>query len=253
MLKDFTATPLPSLEDLGYTHFETHIHSAFPFKGGTQSGLKRMQDYFWKTKGLSSYKDTRNGLIGTAYSSKLSAWLACGAVSAKMVYHKIKKYEIEVQKNTSTYWLVFELLWRDYFKYVSLKHRNKIYQINGIFNREINPLNDKKRFENWTNGKTPEPFVNANMQELNQTGFMSNRGRQNTASYLAKTMGINWLWGAMYFEGKLIDYDPDCNYGNWMYVAGTGNDPRDRIFNVRLQAQRYDPSGNYQKLWLNKS
>ena len=79
---------------------------------------------------------------------------------------------------------------------------------------------------------------------------MSNRGRQNVASFLSKQMKIDWRWGAQYFESMLIDYDVHSNYGNWMYNAGVGNDPRDRVFNVRLQAERYDPNNKYQNLWL---
>ena len=89
------------------------------------------------------------------------------------------------------------------------------------------------------------------MRELKQTGFMSNRGRQNVASFLIKDLHINWLMGAQWFESQLIDYDPCSNYGNWLYVAGVGNDLReDRYFNILAQAQRYDPKGEYVKLWL---
>ena len=95
--------------------------------------------------------------------------------------------------------------------------------------------------------------MNANMIELAQTGWMSNRGRQNVASYFSKDMGLDWRIGAAYFESMLIDYDVHSNYGNWMYVAGVGNDPRDRKFNVALQAERYDPNGRFQRTWLQTS
>ena len=102
----------------------------------------------------------------------------------------------------------------------------------------------------WIEGKTSEPFVNANMIELKKTGFMSNRGRQNVASYFTKNMSMDWRMGAAYFEQQLIDYDVHSNWGNWMYVAGVGNDPRDRKFNIQFQASRYDAKGTYQKKWL---
>lgn len=91
------------------------------------------------------------------------------------------------------------------------------------------------------------------MTELNQTGWMSNRGRQNVASYLAKIVKIDWRLGAAYFEKKLIDYDASSNWGNWAYLAGVGQDPRDRIFNTASQAQRYDKEGHYRRLWLKDS
>ena len=79
---------------------------------------------------------------------------------------------------------------------------------------------------------------------------MSNRGRQNVASYFAKELQIDWRIGASYFESSLIDYDVHSNYGNWQYVAGVGNDPRDRKFNIKLQSERYDPQQKFQNLWL---
>jgi deoxyribodipyrimidine photo-lyase len=80
---------------------------------------------------------------------------------------------------------------------------------------------------------------------------MSNRGRQNVASFLVKDLEVNWQLGADYFESVLIDYDPCSNYGNWNYVAGVGSDPREnRYFNILSQAKRYDPHGEYIRLWL---
>ena len=145
--------------------------------------------------------------------------------------------------------MVFELIWRDFFKYVSLKHKNKIFKLNGILNIEYNWSTNKKYIDQWINGATSNDFVNANMIELKSTGWMSNRGRQNVASYFAKNMKMDWRIGAAYFESQLIDYDVHSNYGNWMYVAGVGNDPRDRKFNVRFQAERYDEGGKFQRLW----
>ena len=110
---------------------------------------------------------------------------------------------------------------------------------------------NQSRFLEWTEGRTHSDFVNANMKELNQTGFMSNRGRQNVASYLIHNLGIDWRMGAGYFEQHLIDYDPASNWGNWAYIAGVGNDPRPfRKFNLEKQAQNYDGEGLYRSLWL---
>ena len=175
-----------------------------------------------------------------------------GSISAREIYWQINDYEKDILKNQSTYWLVFELIWRDYFKYISMKYGNKIFKIGGILEKHYQWSNDKIIFNQWINGQTNEPFVNANMIELNSTGWMSNRGRQNVASYLAKELKIDWRWGARYFESKLIDYDVHSNYGNWMYVSGVGNDPRDRKFNIKFQAERYDPLNKYQNIWLQK-
>ena len=243
-------TKIPSLEELGFAPFERHHHSAFPFKGGESSALERLNNYFFETKKLGVYKKTRNGLIGTNYSSKFSAWLANGSISARTIYWEIKRFENTHFKNDSTYWLVFELIWRDYFKYTALKQGNSIFKIGGILNKQYDWNNDKQLVSKWINGKTSSPFVNANMLELQKTGWMSNRGRQNVASFFSKNLQLDWRIGAAYFESMLIDYNVHSNYCNWLYVSGVGNDPRDRVFNVSLQAQRYDAHGKYQKLWL---
>ena len=104
--------------------------------------------------------------------------------------------------------------------------------------------------QKWINGTTQEPFVNANMIELKNTGWMSNRGRQNVTSYFAKELNLDWRIGATYFESLLLDYDVHSNYGNWMYVAGVGNDPRNRKFNVQRQADMYDPNHKFRNIWL---
>ena len=244
---------VPTLADLGLPPLENDPRSAFPFLGGTKAALERLQEYFWKNKKLSFYKNTRNGLLGTDYSSKFSPWLANGSLSPKTIYWEIKRYEKEIQKNQSTYWLIFELIWRDYFKYISLKHGNKIFKIGGILERDYLWSSELERFRQWADGLTPEPFVNANMIELKHSGWMSNRGRQNVASYFAKEMKMDWRIGAAYFESLLLDYDVHSNYGNWMYVSGVGNDPRDRKFDVQWQAERYDPNRKFQNLWLQKT
>ena len=243
-------TVIPTMETLEFTDFQMDSRTAFPFGGGENEALKRLKNYFWETKKLSVYKLTRNGLIGADFSSKFSPWLANGSISAKTIYWEIIKYEQEVEKNDSTYWLVFELIWRDYFKYVSMKNGNFIFKIGGILDKNYDWKNNQSAINNWINGNTQEPFVNANMIELQQTGWMSNRGRQNVASYFAKNLLLDWRIGAAYFEAMLIDYDVHSNYGNWMYVSGVGNDPRDRKFNIKLQAENYDGQSKFQKLWL---
>lgn len=243
-------TIIPTIQKMGFTDFEMDSRTAFPFRGGEEEAGKRLQNYFWETKKLSVYKLTRNGLIGADFSSKFSPWLSNGSISAKTIYWEIVKYEQQVVKNDSTYWLIFELIWRDYFKYISIKNGNSIFKIGGILEKNYDWKTNQSSIKNWINGTTLEPFVNANMIELQQTGWMSNRGRQNVASFFAKNLYLDWRIGAAYFEAMLIDYDVHSNYGNWMYVSGVGNDPRDRKFNIPLQAKNYDGESKFQKLWL---
>lgn len=244
---------LPTLTDLGFEPLEYDSRTAFPFEGGEQAALDRLKDYFFTTKKLGFYKKTRNGLVGKDYSSKFSPWLANGSISAKTIYWQVKKFEKEHYKNQSTYWLIFELIWRDYFKYISIKYQDDIFKIGGILHKDYEWSQDETKIDQWTDGETQDDFVNANMLELKYTGWMSNRGRQNVASYFAKELLLDWRIGAAYFEEQLIDYDVHSNYGNWMYVSGVGNDPRDRKFNTQLQAERYDSNGKFRKLWLQET
>ena len=245
---------IPSLEHLGLFLEKRNRKAVLSFKGGEKQAWKRLNDYFWKDDLLRKYKFTRNGLIGKDYSSKLSPWLAHGCISAKSVYHEIKRYEQERVKNISTYWLFFELLWRDFFKFMSKKYGAAIFMTRGITGDLPDMSDDMEKFELWRRGETREPFVDANMMELNTTGFMSNRGRQNVASYLIHDLKVNWTWGAMWYENRLIDYDPDSNWLNWAYIAGVGNDvQKGRKFSIENQALKYDPKGEYVKLWLKAS
>ena len=243
-------TEIPKLSDLGLEDFEQHPNTAIPFSGGENSANERLNNYVFKTKKIGVYKKTRNGLVGKNYSSKFSIWLANGSISARTIYWNIKQFENKEFSNQSTYWMIFELIWRDYFKYISLKHGDKIFKIGGILEKDYDWKKNQNKIQSWINGDTKSDFVNANMIEIKKTGFMSNRGRQNVASFFAKELKLDWRIGAAYFESLLIDYDVHSNYGNWMYNAGVGNDPRDRKFNVESQANRYDSDGKYRRLWL---
>ena len=223
------------------------------FTGGSSAACARMQYYFWDTRALARYKETRNGLIGPDYSTKLSPWLANGSISPRQIYWEIKRFEKEVTSNTSTYWLIFELIWRDFFWYTALKYGPRIFQSSGLKGAHKSWRRDSNLFSTWCKGCTGDRFVDANMLELALTGWMSNRGRQNAASFLAHDLQLDWRLGAAWFESMLIDYDPCSNYGNWMYVAGVGNDPRvGRKFNTARQAEMYDPKGTYRALWLDR-
>ena len=253
--KNIDLGEMPTLKDLDFEEMpELDKRSVLPFKGGESEALARLNEYFWEKDLLKTYKETRNQLIGGDYSSKFSAWLSLGCISPRKIYEEVKKYESKRVSNDSTYWLVFELIWRDYFHFVALKFGTRIFKTSGIKNDLLQQWKrDKTVFEKWVNGETGVPFIDANMKELKLTGFMSNRGRQNVASFLTKDLGIDWTWGASYFESQLIDYDVCSNWGNWNYVAGVGNDPREnRYFNINTQVEKYDKNGDYMKLWLSE-
>ncbi len=240
-----------TFEKLGIHDFKDDPR-ALQLIGGETAGLARLTDYFWNKDKLKEYKQTRNDLSGLDYSSKFSLYLSLGCLSPRKIYFEVLRYEQERVKNDSTYWLIFELLWRDYFCFIALKFGVRLFKRSGL-KQDLNKKwrRDKAGFNKWKNGETGDAFIDAFMKELQATGYMSNRGRQNVASHLCHVMGIEWWWGAMYFESMLIDYDVCSNWANWNYVAGIGTDPREnRTFNSVTQAAKYDPDGKHLKLWL---
>lgn len=241
---------LPNLSGFGLEHKEADERCVLTFKGGQDEAWRRLNHYYFETEQLRNYKFTRNGMLGADYSSKLSPWLAHGCISARSVYSETERYEREVHKNVSTYWMKFELIWRDYFRFSAEKHGNAIFRLGGIQQKNLNIKTDPKWFQKWADAGTGIPFIDANMRELNLTGYMSNRGRQNVASFLAQNMNFDWRWGAAWFESKLIDYDVCSNWGNWAYNATVGHDPRNRYFHILNQAGKYDKKGEYVRQWL---
>ncbi|KAF6156842.1 hypothetical protein GIB67_002759 [Kingdonia uniflora] len=233
-----------------YTQFRK-VSKGMRFFGGESAALARVNEYFWKKDLIRIYKEIRNGMLGPDYSTKFSPWLAFGCLSPRFVHEEVKRYEKEKLANDSTYWVLFEMIWRDYFRFLTIKYGNSIFQIGGPRKVESKWSQDRALFESWRDGCTGYPLIDANMKELSTTGFMSNRGRQIVCSFLVRDMGIDWRMGAEWFETCLLDYDPCSNYGNWTYGAGVGNDPReDRYFSIPKQAKNYDPEGEYVAYWL---
>lgn len=250
-LPDIDVGEIPTLADLGLKAVETDPRAVLPFKGGEAAGRARLHDYIWGQDCLRRYKQTRNGMLGANYSSKFSPWLAYGCLSPRLIYESVQAYETERVKNDSTYWLVFELLWRDFFRFMAAKHSTHLFRQSGLRGLDLPWQRSTEHFEQWRQGQTGYPLVDANMRELMATGFMSNRGRQNVASFLTKNLGIDWRWGAEWFESQLIDYDVCSNWGNWNYTAGVGNDAREfRYFNILKQSRDYDAKGDYVRHWL---
>ncbi|KAL5785823.1 hypothetical protein ACOSQ2_008215 [Xanthoceras sorbifolium] len=232
---------VPSIDQLGLQ--SRKVSKGMKFVGGESAALGRVYEYFWKMDRLRVYKETRNGMLGPDYSTKFSPWLASGSLSPRYIYEEVKRYERERQANDSTYWVLFELIWRDYFRFISLKYGSALFHLGGPRKVEYKWNQDQKLFESWRDGCTGYPLIDANMKELSATGFMSNRGRQIVCSFLVRDMGIDWRMGAEWFETCLLDYDPCSNYGNWTYGA-------DRYFSIPKQAQTYDPEGEYVAYWL---
>lgn len=250
----FESGPIPDLCSLGYELPCDDERAVLRFRGGEEEGLRRLDEWMFASDNLRFYKQTRNGMLGEQYSSKFSPWLATGGLSASHILHETLRYESERTSNDSTYWLRFELLWREYFRLYMLKHGRSMFQRGGPVESRLEWSNPSGHFEAWRDGSTGIPLVDANMIELSRTGFMSNRGRQIVASFLSKNLDVDWRLGARWFEHCLIDYCPAANWGNWTYAAGVGADPRGfRGFDIARQAANYDSDGSYVSTWLGES
>ncbi|MFD2176793.1 DASH family cryptochrome [Veronia pacifica] len=225
-----------------------------PYRGGEDSANFQLNQYFWKSHRVKNYKETRNGFDGWNFSSRLSAWLANGSISVRTVAAELENYEYRHGKDESTQALYFELLWREYFQWMMNIHGSKMFQFAGI--KQKRPLTSfySQQYKSWEEGTTDYPIVNACMRQLKHTGWLSNRGRQIAASCLVNELGVDWRFGAAYFEQQLIDFDVASNFGNWQYLAGVGADPRgQRHFNLEKQAAYYDPDGMFVKKWSAES
>lgn len=253
--------------------FPVGAESAHPFHGGSKAGLLRTQ-HLLRSGAMTRYKDTRNGLLGTDFSTKLSAWLALGCITARQVHAQLLDFEngrdeqyegVEGYgrgENRGTAAVRFELLWRDYMRLCTRKFGPRLFRLQGFRNDTSYPWkrwDDRhggpevaEMVQRFLRGTTGTGLIDASQRELFLTGYTSNRARQNVASYLAKRLGIDWRIGAEWYEANLADYDVSSNWGNWQYVAGVGNDPRGeaRVFNPVKQAFDYDSRGEYCKAWV---
>ena len=243
--------PLPKVLPQGaIKKISTAASSVHPyFLGGASHAQAHLKQYL-ERRLPDNYKETRNQLIGRDYSSKFSAWLALGCISARDIAAQLNSYESLYGANDGTYWLWFELLWRDYFRFIHFKYGQKLYRASGLTGRPVKP-SYAPSFEQWRTGNTGSELVDAGMRELHESGYLSNRMRQIVASYWIYDMKGDWRAAAAWFESQLIDYDVYSNQGNWLYIAGRGTDPRGgRPFNVLKQTQDHDSQGIYRKLWL---
>lgn len=215
---------MPSLADIGFTRNDID----FPERK-------------IKTAIVSKYDKTRDfpAVEGT---SRLSVHLRFGTVSIRQLV------QIALKKNQT--WLN-ELIWREFYQMI-LWHYPHVENAFKAKYDNIRWRNNEEEFEAWCEGKTGYPLVDAGMRELNATGFMHNRVRMVTASFLTKHLLIDWRWGEAYFAKKLLDFDLASNNGGWQWAAGSGCDaaPYFRVFNPELQMQKFDPDLKYVKQWV---
>ena len=223
------------------------------FKGGEKAALARMETYI-SSGAQWHYSETRNQLEGVDFSTHLAPWLANGSLSARTLWQELSASPNEDDAaKASVKALKQQLIWRDYFRYLMMRYGQKLFWLSGLRSSVPGMYNDIEAFDMWREGSTGQPLVDALMRELKATGFMSNRGRMLVAFYLTKELKVNWQWGAAWFEYQLVDFDVYNNYGNWAYQSGRGTDSRvNRRFNLKKQAEKFDPAGTFVNRWNSK-
>ena len=243
---------IPGLDDFGHTPFETDERAGFEYEGGETEGLNYLHKYIWGLEEIRQYAHSNCGKSELEHSSRFSAWLSQGCLSPKIIYHHLKTYEAQNGASDCVQEIFHALLMRDFLRLMVKKHGFKVFDKGGLKQMDLsNTHDDSSLLQRWVSGETGVPFIDANMNELAATGYMSNRGRQNVASFLVKDLELNWQMGAEYFESMLIDYDVTSNWMNWNYAAGLGMDAKeDKHYNIISQALKYDPKGTYVKKWL---
>lgn len=211
-------------------------------KGGREEAVHHFRSALTR---LGDYSSKRDFL--TYKTSGLSPYIRFGCLSPREVYHGFaKKYG-----GTSSF--IKELIWRDFFAHVLFGFPQALHP-KGFSEsyRKIKWRSSHTDFNKWAKGETGFPLVDACMRELNATGYMHNRGRMVVATFLTKTLLVNWKWGETYFAQHLRDYDVASNNGNWQSISGTGVDkkPYFRDMNPWIQSAKFDPEAEYIKKWV---
>jgi deoxyribodipyrimidine photo-lyase len=219
------------------------------FGGGETAAQIHLQHYL-ASEWPAQYKTLRNALDGWQHSTKLSPWLNRGCLSVRRTNMAVDAYISHHGSHEETGWIKVELLWREYFQWLALELGTQLFRFKGLAGRAPLTCVHPERYQKWCHGTTPFPLVNACMRQLKATGYLSNRGRQIAASCFVNELGMDWRYGAAWFEHQLIDYDVAVNWGNWQYIAGVGVDPRGgRHFNLDKQTAMYDAEGVYRARW----
>jgi deoxyribodipyrimidine photo-lyase len=239
------AGELPTLQQLGLDEPNNDPRANTKFIGGETEALKQLDCFL--TNQLACVKNGKNN-SAAIIASHLSPWITVGCISLRQVYWEVLKHEGNQHNNSS---LIVELLWRDYFRFMFKKHGQKFITAKNSDDVSDFAINQDELFAQWKDGETGTPLIDAIMHELNATGYINNYSRQITAGYLVNTLKVDWTKGAAYFEETLIDYSPASNWGNWAFIAGIGNDPKDsRYFNTARQTGELETKNSFIDTWL---
>ena len=210
---------------------------------GFEKNFKEVPNFDVSKKIIEEYEKKRN-FPSLNSTSKIGPFLRFGVISIRSLVKYVLKFNNDTFLN--------ELIWREFFMQILFHFPSSSTSSFKSKYDNIKWANDKKMFEAWKNGKTGFPIVDAGMNELNKTGFMHNRVRMITSSFLCKQLLIDWRWGEKYFALKLNDYEMSSNVGNWQWASGSGVDaaPYFRIFNPHTQIEKFDKNYDYINNWI---
>jgi len=242
------AGELPTLQMLGLDEVIDDARLSTTFIGGETTALAQLEQVFSANFQNANGKAGRNQ-SAAAPSSKLSPWISLGCISLRQVYWEINKHQHSAPANYFNS-LVLDLLWRDYFRFMFKKHGQKFIAAKNDDEQLLLTDSQDELFENWKNGETGVPLIDAIMHELNATGFINNYSRQVVAVFLVNDLKIDWKKGAAYFEEKLIDYSPASNWGNWAFIAGVNDARESKYAIVAKPAIELELRSDYIDTWL---
>eukprot|EP00439_Symbiodinium_sp_Y106_P082209 s181_g21.t1 len=233
--------------------------------GGETAALARVREFLWEEDslgldyvGATMTMDPSKSCMRDKAMSKFSPWLAHGCLSPRLLYEEVKRYEKERRKNKSTYWIVHELLWRDFVRFASIYAGTSIFKIGGPQN--VSPSwawsLDRQKLKAWTEGNTGFPFIDCFMRELKTTGYCNHMGRETAGWFLIADLGLDWRMAAEWFESVLIDYEPTANWYNWTYrclpAARQKRSPGECLGSLEILkwGTQHDPDATYIKRWI---
>ena len=235
------------------------------WRGGETAALARVEQFLWEEDslgldyvGATMTMDPSKSCMRDKSMSKLSPWLAHGCLSPRLLYEEVKRYERERRKNKSTYWIIHELLWRDFVRFGSIHAGTSIFRIGGPMNLKPswNWSSDKEKLAKWTSGNTGFPFIDCFMRELKTTGYCNHMGRETAGWFLIADLGLDWRMAAEWFESVLIDYEPTANWFNWTYrclpAAKQKRLPGECLGSLEILkwGTQHDPDALYIKRWI---
>ncbi|MCF0061614.1 deoxyribodipyrimidine photo-lyase [Dyadobacter chenwenxiniae] len=212
----YEAGSVPTLQELGIEESEFINQPLDNGKAGESLAHEILDQYIAEHVKNGKPFESADPLTDT----RLSDWLSLGCISARYIYNELKNAHINDAKSDP---MIENLLSRDYFHWTLLRYGPRMFKPSGVKHNFLQRWeNDNAAYDTWINGQTADNEVNLLMEKLKMTGFLTSSERTLCANYLVNELGVNWTWGAMYFESHLLDYEVSVNWGRWNNIAGVG-------------------------------